>query len=114
MANIYDTANQMANDLKESQQFKDMKQAFDMLKLDAVAYALFKQFQDKQMELQTKQMNGQEVTEDELKALQTLGDKMQGMEPITALMVKEQALSQMMDELNRTISAPIVAIYQDK
>ncbi|MFD1484135.1 YlbF family regulator [Lacticaseibacillus baoqingensis] len=114
MANVYDTASQMAKDLQESQQFKEMKHAFDMLKLDAVAYALFQQFQDKQMTLQQKQMNGQEVTNDEITDLQTLGEKMQNMQPITDLMVKEQALSQMMDELNRTISQPIVDIYQGK
>ncbi|WP_461212967.1 YlbF family regulator [Lacticaseibacillus sp. GG6-2] len=114
MANVYDTANQLAKDLQDSQQFLEMKHAFDMLKLDAVAYALFQQFQDKQMKLQQKQMNGQEISDDELKDLQTLGEKMQSMQPITDLMVKEQAMSQMMDELNRTISQPIVDIYQGK
>lgn len=114
MANVYDTANQLAADLKDSQQFKEMKQAFDMLKLDAVAYALFQQFQEKQMTLQKKQMNGQEISDEELNDLQTLGGKMQNMQPINDLMAKEQALSTMMDELNRAISQPIVDLYQNK
>lgn len=114
MANVYDTANQLASDLKESQQFKEMQHAFDMLKLDAVAYAMFQQFQQKQMALQQKQMQGQQPTEDEIKDIQTIGEKMQNMQPINDLMVKEQALSQMMDELNRAITQPIVDIYQGK
>lgn len=113
-ANVYDTANQLASDLKESQQFKEMQHAFDMLKLDAVAYAMFQQFQQKQMALQQKQMQGQQPTEDEIKDIQTIGEKMQNMQPINDLMVKEQALSQMMDELNRAITQPIVDIYQGK
>ncbi len=114
MANVYDTANQLAQDLQDSQQFQETKHAFDMLKLDAVAYALFQQFQEKQMTLQKKQMNGQQIGDEEINELQTLSEKMQSMQPITDLMVKEQALSQVMDELNRTISQPIVDMYQGK
>ncbi|WP_390406919.1 YlbF family regulator [Lacticaseibacillus jixiensis] len=114
MANVYDTANQLAQDLQQSQQFLDMKKSFEMLKLDAVAYALFQQFQDKQMTLQKKQMNGQEISDDEINDLQTLGGKMQSMDPINDLMAKEQALSQVMDDINRTISQPIADLYQAK
>ena len=112
MANVYDSANQMAKDLQTTQQFLDLKQAFDMLKLDTVAFALFQQFQQKQMELQQKQMQGQEFSQDDIQSLQDLGQKMQDIEPIQALMAKEQALSQMMDELNQIISEPIVGIYR--
>ena len=38
MANVYDTANQMAADIKTTQEFQDLKKAFDLLKLDTVAY----------------------------------------------------------------------------
>ncbi|WP_125702874.1 YlbF family regulator [Lacticaseibacillus daqingensis] len=114
MANVYDTANQLAEDLRQSQQYQDLKKAYDMLKLDAVAYALFKQFQDKQMELQQKQMQGQEVTQADVQPLQDLGDKMQNIQPIQDLMAREQSLSILMDDLNKAISQPIVELYQDK
>lgn len=112
MANIYDTANQMATDLKASQQYQDLKKSYDLLKLDAVGYALFQQFQEKQMGLQQQQMQGQELSNDDLADLQALGEKMQTIDTIKDLLAKEQALSQMMDELNRTIAQPIMEIYQ--
>jgi len=112
MANIYDSANQMAKDLETTQQYQDLKKAFDMLKLDQVAYALFQQFQQKQMELQQMQMQGQQFSEDDLKSLQDLGDKMKDIQPIQDLMAKEQQLSMMMDELNQIISEPIVKVYR--
>ncbi|WP_262314862.1 YlbF family regulator [Lacticaseibacillus parakribbianus] len=114
MANVYDTANQLAADLRQSQQFLDLKKSYDMLKLDAVAYALFKQFQDLQTDLQQKQMQGVEITQEMVQPLQDLGQKMQNIQPIQDLMAKEQALSVMMDDLNQVIAQPIAELYQDK
>ncbi|WP_032674634.1 YlbF family regulator, partial [Lacticaseibacillus paracasei] len=84
------------------------------LKLDTVAYGLFQQFQQKQYEMQQKSMQGQDFTDDEVKSLQELGDKMRDIQPIQNLMAKEQGLSQMMDELNKIISQPIIDVYQGK
>jgi len=114
MANVYDTANQMAADIKTTQEFQDLKKAFDLLKLDTVAYGLLQQFQQKQYEMQQKSMQGQDFTDEEVKSLQALGDKMRDIQPIQNLMAKEQGLSQMMDELNKIISQPIIDVYQSK
>ncbi|EPC66328.1 UPF0342 protein [Lacticaseibacillus paracasei subsp. tolerans Lpl14] len=84
------------------------------MKLDTVAYGLFQQFQQKQYEMQQKSMQGQDFTDDEVKSLQELGDKMRDIQPIQNLMAKEQGLSQMMDELNKIISQPIIDVYQGK
>ncbi len=112
MVNIYDNANEMASALQETQQFKDLKQAFDMLKLDTVAYTLFRQFQDKQMELQQKQAQGIQFAPDDISSLQEIGDKIKDIDVIKTLMTKEQALAQLMDELNNVISNPIAALYK--
>ncbi|MFD1392771.1 YlbF family regulator [Lacticaseibacillus jixianensis] len=112
MANVYDSANQVAADLKQSQQFQDLKKSYDMLKLDTMGYALFQQFQNLQMSLQQKQMAGQEVSEQDVQPLQDLSAKMQNIDAIKDLMAKEQAMSTVMDDLNRIISAPIAELYQ--
>lgn len=112
MANIYDTANQMAADLKENQQFQEVKQAYDLLKLDAMGWALYQQFQEKQSTLQQQQAAGQEVSQEDMQALQDLGSKMDNIQPIQALLAKEQVLFNMMDELNRVIAQPIIDLYQ--
>lgn len=112
MINIYDNANDMAENLQKTQQFQDLQHAFDMLKLDAVAYGLFKQFQDKQIELQQKQAQGLEFAPDDLSKLQELGDKIKDIDAIKKLISKEQALAQLMDELNSIISKPIADLYK--
>ena len=54
MANIYDTANQLERELRESEQFQDLKASFDRLKENQEAYSLFKEFQGLQQALQQK------------------------------------------------------------
>ena len=39
MVNIYDTANQMEQDLKQTQQYQELKAAYEALKADEKAYA---------------------------------------------------------------------------
>ena len=47
MANIYDTANQLEKEIRESQQFTDLSAAFAQLKENQSAYELFKEFRPK-------------------------------------------------------------------
>lgn len=111
MINIYDNANEMAAGLQKTQQYADLKEAFDMLKLDAVGYGLFKQFQDKQLELQQKQVQGIEFAPDDISSIQELGDKIKDIDAVKTLMQREQALAQLMDEMNAIISKPIADLY---
>ena len=110
--NIYDDANQMATHLQELPQFLGLQNAFAALKKDDIAFTMFKKFQTQQMTLQQKQMQGQELTDDEIKEIQELAQKIGDIDAIKNLMEQERQLSQTMDELNQIISKPIADIYQ--
>lgn len=112
MVNIYDTANQMEQDLKQTQQYQELKTAYEALKADEAAYACFKQLQDLQGQLQQKQMQGN-ITEDDFKELQEAGAKAKEFETLQTLMLKEQALSMLMDEVSKIIFQPVQELYQD-
>lgn len=112
MVNIYDNANEMATVLKGTTQYLELKQAFDMLKLDSVAYGLFQEFQSKQVALQQMQATGQELPPNDLEDLQNVGQKMQQIPAIQDLMKKEQAMAGLMDEINSIVSQPIAELYR--
>lgn len=112
MVNIYDTANQMEQDLKQTQQYQELKVAYEALKADEEAYACFKQLQDLQGQLQQKQMQGN-ITEDDFRELQEAGTKAKEFETLQTLMLKEQALSMLMDEVSKIIFQPVQELYQD-
>lgn len=86
MDNVYDTDNTMAADIQNTLEYSDLKKAFDLLKLDTVAYGLFQQYSTKTYEMTTKYMQGQDFTDEEVKTLQALGEQMRDITPIQNLM----------------------------
>ena len=103
MVNIYDTANELSNQLKETQEYQGLKKAFDS----------FKKFQQMQADAQQKQMTGQKLTQDEINAIQTVAKEMSSKPEVQTLMNQERAVDNMLQQLNRTITSPIQDIYKD-
>lgn len=112
MINIYDSANQLEEDLRKTQEVADLKLAFEAVKANDLAFKLFDKVQNKQFELQQKQMAGQEITDEDVEAMRQLTDQLQNYTEIQNLMEKEQKMNSMMEELNKIISKPIAEIYQ--
>lgn len=113
VVNIYDTANDMSRQLVETQEYQALKKALDELKADTEALDSFKNFQQMQANAQQKQMKGQQPTEDEIKAIQTLAKEISGKQPIQNLMNQERQIDQMLQQLNKTITSPIQDLYSD-
>ncbi|WP_125567535.1 MULTISPECIES: YlbF family regulator [Companilactobacillus] len=111
--NIYDSANQLEQDLRKTTEVADLKLAFEAVKANDLAFKLFDKVQNKQFELQQKQMQGQEITDDDIEGMRQLTDQLQNYDEIKNLMDKEQKMNSMMEELNKIISKPIAEIYQD-
>ena len=112
MINIYDTANQLERELRQTEQFKALKAAFEELKQNEGAYALFKEFQAFQQAMQQKMMAGEEMSDEDATKAQNLTEKIQQEALVSALMMKEQAFSQLINELNRIVLAPVNELYQ--
>ena len=107
MANIYDSANGLEREIRELPEFKSLEAAFAELKKNETAYAAFKDFQAFQQSLQEKQMRGEDFSDDDAAQAQALAEKL-----INELMVKEQAFSVIINDLNRIIMTPIRELYE--
>ena len=66
VVNIYDTANELSRQLRETQEYQGLKTAFEALKADSETFDTFKKFQQAQADAQHNQMNGQQPTYDEI------------------------------------------------
>ncbi|WP_267202461.1 YlbF family regulator [Limosilactobacillus kribbianus] len=113
VVNIYDTANEMSRQLVETQEFLGLKKAFNELKEDKEAFESFKKFQTMQATAQRKQMQGQNPTDDEIKAIQTLAKEISGKKAVQNLMNNERQVDQMLQQLNKTITSPLQDLYSD-
>ena len=70
--NVYDQAHQLAKAIKESEEFKRYQSASDMLKTKPDLDAMIKDFQQKSMEIQLKQMTGEQPDAEDMQKIQQL------------------------------------------
>lgn len=113
VVNIYDTANEMSRQLVETQEFQNLKKAFEALKADEDAFNSFKKFQQMQVEAQKKQMQGQQPSDDEIKAIQTIAKEISGKKAVQDLMNQERQVDQMLQQVNKTITDPLQSLYSE-
>lgn len=110
--NIYDSANQIEREIRQLPEFLALKEAFELVKQNEETFELFKQFQEMQMNLHQKQMEGLEISEEDVTQAQEIAEKVQASLLISDLMAKEQAFSIVVNDLNRIIMKPVQEIYE--
>jgi cell fate (sporulation/competence/biofilm development) regulator YlbF (YheA/YmcA/DUF963 family) len=109
--NLYDVAYELEKAVRESDEFKTLKNLYDEVNADPAAKQLFESFRDVQLQLQQKQMSGQEITQEEVEQAQKQVAVVQQHEKISRLMETEQRMSMVISELNRIIMKPLEELY---
>ena len=103
--NLYDYANQLEQALRDSDEYKAIKDAFAKVKENEESKKLFDEFRETQMSFQQKQMQGEEIPEE--------AQAIEKDENISELMNAEQKMSQVFQEINQIIVKPLDEIYAD-
>ncbi|MDQ0268962.1 YlbF family regulator [Cytobacillus purgationiresistens] len=109
--NLHDSAYEMEKVIRESDEYTALKKAFDEVNADPSAKAMFDNFRNVQMELQQKQMAGQQITQEEVDQAQKTVALVQQHEQISKLMEAEQRMSMAITELNKIIMKPLEDLY---
>ncbi|HLR88686.1 MAG TPA: YlbF family regulator [Atopostipes sp.] len=112
MANVYDTANQLERELRETEQYQALAQAYEEIRADEDASGVLSEFQALQQALYQKQQAGEEISEEEALQAQNVSGKMTENELTMELMEKERALNQVLNDINGIIMKPVQDIYQ--
>ncbi|MFD2617199.1 YlbF family regulator [Terrilactibacillus laevilacticus] len=111
MANTYDIAYDLEKQIRESDEYEQLKQAYQAVNEQAEAKKLFDDFRQLQLELQQKQMTGEAISEEEAKSAEQSFQNIQQHKEITALMSAEQRMSLMINDLNQIITKPLQELY---
>ena len=111
--NLYDYANQLEQALRDSDEYKAIKDAFAKVKENEESKKLFDEFRETQMSFQQKQMQGEEIPEEDLQKAQEQAQAIEKDENISELMNAEQKMSQVFQEINQIIVKPLDEIYAD-
>ncbi len=97
--NVYDSAHQLARALKDSEEFKNFNRIKEEISSNTELKEMLDDFQQKQLEIQTQQLFGNEIEEDKMQQIQQLYEIM-GRDPKAAEYLQaEMVLSKMMADI---------------
>ena len=113
MVNIYNDINALEATFRKTPEFEALQAAVEVVKSDEEALNVFKNFRKIQIELQKKQLAGEELLEDELVYAQKAYQLVQQNEKISAMLEAEMKLSKVIEEVNRILIKPIQGLYED-
>lgn len=109
--NLYDSAYELEKAIRESNEYKNLKQAYSEVNSDPSAKQMFDNFRNIQMQLQQKQMMGQDISQAEVEQAQKTVALVQQNPKISKLMEAEQRMSMGIAELNKIIMKPLEELY---
>ena len=112
VVNIYDDINKLEESLRATDEFAGVKAAIENVKSDAEALEMFRNFREIQVNLQQKQMSGEEIAPDELEHAQKTAQLAQQNPKIMEMLEAEMKLSGVIDEINRVLMKPVQDLYE--
>lgn len=109
--NLHDSAYDLEQALRQSEEYSRLKNLYDEVNGDPSAKKMFDNFRDIQLNLQQKQMNGEDITQEEVEQAQKSVALVQQHEKISQLMEAEQRMSMLIADLNKIIMKPLEEPY---
>ncbi|GEN45765.1 YlbF family regulator [Alkalibacillus haloalkaliphilus] len=114
MSNLYDLAYDLEKGLRESEEFQGLKDAYDKVMNDPTTKQMFDNFRDTQLNLQQKQMQGEEISEEEVNKAKQVVELVQQNEDISKLMEEEQRLNTVIGDISKIITKPLEDLYGEE
>lgn len=105
-------AKELAQLLKETDEYKDLTSAQTRIKLDPTAEDLVQQMQAKQQEIHQLQQQGKEPSPDQVQQIQFLDSQVKSNLTLTNFVKAQEAFSQKMNEVNNTIGKELFGTNQ--
>jgi cell fate (sporulation/competence/biofilm development) regulator YlbF (YheA/YmcA/DUF963 family) len=103
MMNPYDAAHNLAKALRESQDFKDLKDAQTALKADESARKMLLDFRNEQLELQKQKLSGVEVAPEQEEKLEKLFEVVNMNTTIRHFLQAEYRVAVLLQDIHKTI-----------
>ncbi|MBH0228694.1 YlbF family regulator [Halobacillus yeomjeoni] len=111
MANLYDNAYDLEKAIRNSEEFQGLKEAYEAVMNDEIAKKMFDDFRQTQITLQQKQMQGEEISEEEVEQARKVVETVQQHDQISKLMEEEQRLNTVINDISRIITKPLEELY---
>lgn len=112
MDNINETAKKLADDFKNTKEFKDLHEALENVKRDATSSALYREMNSLQGQIMDAQQHGRDLTEDMRTKYEDLNKRLQDNEQMKTLIKAEEKVYSKLDEVQKTLTKPMADLYE--
>lgn len=113
MANIYDYAYDLEKAIRSSEEYQALREAFEKVMNDAGSKQMFEDFRQFQSDLQLKQMQGEQISQEELTEAQKRFEVIQQHPTIAELFASEERMNVVMADVSEIVSKPLDEVYGD-
>jgi cell fate (sporulation/competence/biofilm development) regulator YlbF (YheA/YmcA/DUF963 family) len=110
--NVHDKAYDLARAIKESSEYKEMKDIRAKVDADPTSKTMLEDFRKRQSELQQKMMAGEMPPQDEMEHMQKLYEVLALNPNINQLFDAERRLSVVLEDVQRIIAEPLEAMMK--
>ena len=110
--NVYDTANQLAQEIRESDEFKNYKKYKELLKANAEVSEQIKKFQALRYEVQISEMQGIETDKDKEKELQKIYADLLAKENVKEYFDAEFKFNILLADVNKMIGDAVKEVIE--
>ncbi|KAA8432945.1 YlbF family regulator [Weissella sagaensis] len=111
MINIYDNVNAVADDLRETAQYKTLRDAIAAVDGEPEAKEVFSRFQHAQGQINQAVQAGTEPDESQVTEWQEIANEMEKFDSLKQMLAAEKGLNQLLMEINNIITKPIAELY---
>lgn len=101
--NVYDTVNKLAQEIKESEEFKNYKKYKELIKSDSEVNEKIKKFETLRYEVQISAMQGLETNKDNEKELQEIYTELLAKENVKEYFEAEFKFNILLADVNKII-----------
>ncbi|MCY9663562.1 YlbF family regulator [Paenibacillus alginolyticus] len=110
--NVHDKAYELAKAIKESSEYKDMKEFRSIIDGDASSKSMLEDFRNRQNELQQKMAGGEMPPQEHMEQLQKQYEELARNPRINQLFDAERRLSIVLEDVQRIIAEPLQAMLK--
>lgn len=104
---VYDKVYELQKAIKESEEYRTYKEVLDQVNTDPKAKQMLNDFRNRQLDLQTRQVQGESVSEEEMEQLNKLYETVNLNDDIRKLLDAERAIAVVIEDINRIITEPL-------
>lgn len=109
---VKDSAMKLANEIRNSKEYKDFRKNMNEVKKDKSCEKLLKEYQDIQIKAQGYVLRNQEVDKKVIMKLESIGKKVSNNKKVYNYLNSEQRFKSMMDDINKILAKSVEKDYK--